>query len=223
MAVFIIGDVHGCLHTYLKLLEHWDPKSETLIQLGDLVDRGNHSPLVLELAFSLSMNFKGEVHFLMGNHEHMMIKYLRGEDKQKIWLFNGGQQTLHQFETLDTDPDNFSTWLTSLPLFWENDAIMISHAGFSGIGLAEDPNNTHGLLWNRKPLINIHKLQVIGHTPQWDGQPKFNPESNSWNIDTGAYGGMCLTGIKLEDNGDFIEIISVPTDSRDIKKDDFRK
>ena len=223
MAVFIIGDVHGCLHTYLKLLEHWDPKSETLIQLGDLVDRGNYSPNVLELAFSLKMNFKEDAHFLMGNHEHMMIKYMRGEDKQKIWLFNGGQQTLHQFETLEIDPDNYSTWLSSLPLSWENESIMVSHAGVSGLGIPADPNNTHGLLWNRKPLINIQKLQVIGHTPQWDGQPKFNPESNSWNIDTGAYGGICLTGIKLEDNGDFIEIISVPTDKRDIKKDDFRK
>lgn len=223
MAVFIIGDVHGCLHTFLKLLDHWEPKSETLIQLGDLVDRGNHSPRVLELAFSLKMNFKTETHFLMGNHEHMMIKYMRGQDKQKIWLFNGGQLTLHQFEKRNIDPDNFATWLIDLPLLWENESIKVSHAGMSGLGIAEDPNNTHGLLWNRKPLINIQKLQVIGHTPQWDGQPKFNPESNSWNIDTGAYGGMCLTGIKLEDNGDLIEVISVPTDSRDIKKDDFRK
>jgi serine/threonine protein phosphatase 1 len=221
MAAFIIGDVHGCLYTYLQLLDHWDPKSETLIQLGDLVDRGNHSPPVLDLAFELKKNFGNQVQFLMGNHEHMMIKYMRGEDKQKNWLFNGGQQTLHQFESLNIDPDNYATWLSDLPLFWENEYIKISHAGVSGLGNAEDPNNPNGLLWNRKPLINIRKIQVIGHTPQWDGKPKYNSESNSWNIDTGAYGGVCLTGIKLEDNGNFLETISVATDQRDIRKGDY--
>lgn len=221
MAAFIIGDVHGCLYTYLQLLDHWDPKSEKLIQLGDLVDRGNHSPSVLELAFQLKKNFGQQVQFLMGNHEHMMIKYMRGEDKQKNWLFNGGQQTLHQFEILDFDPDNYATWLSALPLFWENEYLKISHAGFSGLGNAEDPNNPNGLLWNRKPLINIHKIQVIGHTPQWDGKPKYNPDSNSWNIDTGAYGGVCLTGIKFEENGKFLKTISIPTDKRDIQKGDY--
>jgi serine/threonine protein phosphatase 1 len=216
MGIFIVGDVHGCLNTFLKLLDHWDPKSETLIQVGDLVDRGAFSPGVIHLAFELQMNFKKEAHFLRGNHEQLMINYMKGEDPKGIWLSNGGGKTLRQFEVEQTDPDNYSTWLTDLPLIWENDFVQVSHAGFSGIGDPYDQSNTNGLLWNRNPLINTGKLQVIGHTPRWDGVPKYSPESNSWNIDTGAYGGICLTGIRLEDDGTFIETVSVPTETNDM-------
>lgn len=217
MGIFVVGDVHGCLNTFLKLLDHWDPKSETLIQLGDLVDRGALSPEVIHLAFELQMNFKKETYFLRGNHEQLMIDYLKGEDRLGVWLSNGGNKTLIQFEESQIDPNNYSTWLTDLPLIWENEHVQVTHAGFSGLGDPYNQKNPNGLLWNRKPLNNTGKLQVIGHTPSWDGNPRFSPESNSWNIDTGAYGGVCLTGIRLEDDGNFIETISVPTESSDIR------
>jgi serine/threonine protein phosphatase 1 len=216
MGIFVVGDVHGCLNTFLKLLDHWDPKSETLIQLGDLVDRGAFSPAVLQVAFELQMNFRKEVHFLRGNHEQLMINYMKGEDRLGIWLSNGGKKTKMQFEESQLDLENFSTWLTDLPLVWENGQVQVTHAGFSGDGDPYDNKNTNGLLWNRQPLINTGKLQIIGHTPRWNGIPEFSPESNSWNIDTGAYGGVCLTGIRLEDNGTFIETISIPTEAVDL-------
>jgi len=216
MGIFIVGDVHGCLNTFLNLLDHWDPKSETLIQLGDLVDRGSLSPSVIHLAFELQINFKKEAHFLRGNHEQLMIDYMKGEDRLGVWQSNGGNKTLRQFEEAHIDPDNYSTWLTDLPLIWENDSVQVTHAGFSGIGNPYDQKNTNGLLWNRKSLINTGKLQVIGHTPNWDGVPKYSKESNSWNIDTGAYGGVCLTGIRLEDDGTFIETVSIPTEASDL-------
>jgi serine/threonine protein phosphatase 1 len=216
MGIFIVGDVHGCLNTFLELLEHWDPKSETLIQLGDLVDRGASSPSVLNLAFELQMNFKKETNFLRGNHEQLMINYMKGEDHKGIWLYNGGKETLRQFKDAGIDPDNYSTWLTDLPLVWENEHVQVSHAGFSGIGDPFDMDNDSGILWNRKPLINTNKLQVIGHTPQKDGIAKYTEASNSWNIDTGAFRGLFLTGIKLEDDGTFIELISIPTKSTDL-------
>ncbi|MCR9014025.1 serine/threonine protein phosphatase [Aquiflexum gelatinilyticum] len=153
---------------------------------------------------------------MRGNHEQLMINHMKGEDPKGIWLSNGGGKTLRQFEVDQIDPDNYSTWLTDLPLLWENDFVQVSHAGFSGLGDPYDQSNTNGLLWNRNPLINTGKLQVIGHTPRWDGIPKYSQESNSWNIDTGAYGGICLTGIRLADDGTFIETVSIPTETDDI-------
>ncbi len=44
MNLFIIGDVHGCFHTFSELLTHRDPATEHLIQVGDLVDRGATFP-----------------------------------------------------------------------------------------------------------------------------------------------------------------------------------
>lgn len=216
MDAFIVGDVHGCLYTFVRLLERWNPREEILIQLGDLVDRGNHSPEVLRLATELQHNFRNETVFLKGNHELMMQEYLADPIAGRNWLRNGGDQTLFQFDQAGVDPDHYSNWILKMPLFWENEYFFISHAGISGLAPVEDWRHPDGLLWNRKPLLNIGKLQVIGHTPRWNGEPQFLPEQNAWNIDTGAYGNICLSAIRLTASGQFKEIISVPTDGRDV-------
>lgn len=215
LGVFAIGDVHGCLHTFLRLLEYWVPDEEILIQVGDLVDRGRHSPLVLEKAKKLSDEYPDRSIFLRGNHEQLMIDYLTGEDSPDTWFFNGGQQTMLQFEQMGKRVEEELDFLSSRPFFWENDFLYVSHAGLSGIGNPTDPKNSYGLLWNRRALLNIGKTQIIGHTPQWNGQPKFMSESKAWNIDTCAYGGICLTGIRFDAKGKFMETISIPTDERD--------
>lgn len=219
MDLFIIGDVHGCFFTYLKLLEQWNPKSEYLIQVGDLIDRGNHSPKTLRLSYEIQLAFKKQTIFLKGNHEQLMQNNLLGKDPFENWQRNGGTKTLLQFEKEGTDPYHYLSWIKNLPLFWENKKVFISHAGISAEGidpfLPDDPN---GLLWNRQPLKKLDKLQVIGHTPRLDGKPEYIPSANAWNIDTGAYRGNCLTGIKLKKDGSFLEAISVPTDSRDIEE-----
>jgi serine/threonine protein phosphatase 1 len=216
MSLFIIGDVHGCFYTYMKLLDHWEPKTETLIQLGDLVDRGTQAPLTLRLAFEIKKTFKKSVTFLKGNHEEMMIKYFQNNYKELNWLHNGGKETLAQFEGKKEELNLYVRWVKTLPLYWENNHVFVSHAGVSGIGESFEPDNPYGVLWNRHPLKNLGKLQVIGHTPRENGQPEYSPESNSWNIDTGAYGGICLTGIKLKNDGTFLETISIPTDPMDL-------
>lgn len=213
--VFVVGDVHGCLYTFIKLLEQWDPRSELLVQVGDLVDRGRFSPEVMRLAFELDCNFKNDVVFLKGNHELMMEDYLTDPELGKNWLQNGGNQTLYQFDVAHVNPDHYSNWINQLPLYWENEAIFVSHAGISGMANLQDPRSKDGLLWSRRKPINIGKLQIIGHTPGWDGVPKYYIESNAWNIDTCAYGGICLTAIRLTGDGQFKEFLSVPTDGRD--------
>jgi serine/threonine protein phosphatase 1 len=217
MGVFIIGDVHGCFNTYLHLLENWDPKTEILIQLGDLIDRGKHSSQCVKLAFELQATFKQQTIFLRGNHEQMMIDYLMEKGNHLNWLNNGGGETLQEFNQQGADPNFYLSWIKNLPLSWNNEHIMVSHAGFSVA--ADDPfdiRDPNGLLWNRKPLLNIGKVQVIGHTPRLNGNPEFISSSNSWNIDTGAYRNICLTGIKLREDGKFLDFISVPTDKKDL-------
>ncbi len=57
MNLLIIGDIHGCFNTFKTLLDkHWKSDAEILIQLGDLIDRGNFSAETLLLAHSLNQN-----------------------------------------------------------------------------------------------------------------------------------------------------------------------
>ena len=216
MNLFVIGDVHGCYETFLKMIEYWDKETEILIQLGDLIDRGNSSPEVVKLVRQLKEEYLDRAVFIKGNHEYEMIEHITNPPNNN-WLKQGGSETLHQYLATGQDIQDDVKWLQTMPLFWGNDHVFISHAGISE--LASNPFNEtseHGILWNRGQLKNIQKLQIIGHTPS--DSPIYNAQSNSWNIDTAAVFGNQLTGVKLKQTGEIIEWINIKTDKRDMKE-----
>ncbi|WP_215224459.1 metallophosphoesterase family protein [Echinicola shivajiensis] len=215
MRLFFIGDIHGCYHTFLKLLESWLPEKEMLVQVGDLIDRGNYSPEVTLLAQKLETQNPNKVIFLRGNHEQMMIDFLDNKPSGNSWMYNGGSQTLKQFNERKKDLEATLAWIKDRPLIWENEHILASHAGFSDTPNPLDVHHKEGILWNRSPLKNMGKTQVIGHTPLQEGKARYTGASNSWNIDTGAYRGFCLTGIKLNEKGQFLEEFNIPTLAQD--------
>ena len=80
-----IGDVHGDFDDFSAILQrvnlvdeqrHWTGGTSTLIQLGDLIDRGPKPREVLDLMISLDQQAEksgGKVVSLLGNHEVMNI------------------------------------------------------------------------------------------------------------------------------------------------------
>src|SRR5690242_1692009 len=78
-----IGDVHGDFDDFCSILQrvglidaqrHWAGGNATLLQLGDLIDRGPKPREVLDLVLSLdeqSAKAGGHVVALLGNHEMM--------------------------------------------------------------------------------------------------------------------------------------------------------
>ncbi|WP_374019091.1 metallophosphoesterase family protein [Paenibacillus thiaminolyticus] len=216
MELLVVGDVHGCFHTFTKLInEHWNSGKQVLVQLGDLLDRGKFSPETMLYAIELQKNNPDTVFFLKGNHEFEVIVHV--EEGNENWLKQCGQETLRQFERKSLELVNYISWLKSLPLYYENDYAFISHAGISLT--AENPfeeSHPESVLWNRGPLKNMGKLQIIGHTPCNSGRAEFDRESNSLNIDTGAYLPKGLTAVKMNDDGQVDEIIFVPTLSIDV-------
>ncbi|PQA97070.1 serine/threonine protein phosphatase [Chryseobacterium shigense] len=216
MNFFIIGDVHGCFYTLEKILTHWNADHEYLIFLGDLIDRGNYSSKVIEKCMKLEKSFPNCI-ILKGNHEYEFIEYYdKGENLN--WTRQCGEKTLNDFNKNKIDHKKTRNWFQSLPLKHETDFLMITHAGISE---TEDPyneNHDDSVLWNRKDLKNIGKLQVHGHTPLKRNAPLFNDNSNSINIDTGAVYGFGLTGLKVSADSSVIEIINIPTDVRDTMK-----
>lgn len=54
-----IGDIHGEVFQLNRLLEQMNPtKNDTLVFLGDYIDRGENSKEVIELLLNLSQNSK---------------------------------------------------------------------------------------------------------------------------------------------------------------------
>jgi serine/threonine protein phosphatase 1 len=74
--------------------------------------------------------------------------------------------------------------------------------------------NDHGILWTRDVLLNIGKLQVIGHTRQKD--VTYHKTNNVVYIDTSAYTGNKLSAVVVEESS-IIETFSIPTDKRDFQ------
>jgi hypothetical protein len=80
-----IGDVHGDFDDFCSILQrvglideqrHWTGGNTTLLQLGDLIDRGPKPRQVLDLMLSLdeqSAKAGGHVVALLGNHEMMNL------------------------------------------------------------------------------------------------------------------------------------------------------
>lgn len=85
---FVIGDLHGAfdpLDRFMKF-SRFDPKSDRMFSVGDLVDRG---PKNLEC---LRLVNEPWFHVVMGNHEAMMIDYVMngGVRDGAWWMYNGG-------------------------------------------------------------------------------------------------------------------------------------
>lgn len=68
-----IGDIHGCSHELASLLSAIAPQpDDTIIPLGDYVDRGHDSKGVLDLLLDLSSRCR--VVPVLGSHDEMMLR-----------------------------------------------------------------------------------------------------------------------------------------------------
>ena len=214
MNYFVVGDLHGCYHTLLKMLEQWDAENEYLIFVGDLIDRGNFSSAVVIKCKELTEKHENCL-VLKGNHEAEFIEYFeKGENEN--WTRQCGHKTLDDFKLNALAHKSIADWFKKMPLSFETPYLLITHAGITETEHPYEENNEDSVLWNRKELKNMGKLQIHGHTPLLKNSPLFNEKSNSWNIDTGSYYGYGLTGLKVNEDGKLLAIITIETDKKDI-------
>jgi serine/threonine protein phosphatase 1 len=202
--ILAIGDIHGCNHQLENLLEKiaFEPRADTLVLVGDYIDRGPDSRGVIDTLLELKESCPGMV-CLKGNHEEMLLNYyLDGRGEQQFFI-NGGLITLDSYGLNPADaragrglPESHLDFLRSLRLFHETEDYLFVHAGLRpGIPLAEQ--SPSDLLWIRYEFIdsaaNFGRTVVFGHTPLHG--PLSEP--NKIGIDTGAVYGGHLTCVEL--------------------------
>ncbi len=212
MTTCIIGDIHGCHASLSSLLDLVVDRAETMVFLGDYIDRGPETRRVIDLLLALQQEQR-HVIFLKGNHELMLQRFLAGEEPS-IYLEVGGKQTLASYgidaglpreEIRAALPSSHLAFLSSLPLHWQDRHAIYVHAGLQpGRHLSTQPEAW--CLWARDRFIHsdhdFGKLVVFGHTVF--RQPFIRP--NKIGIDTGAVYGGRLTALLLPE----MEWISVP-------------
>lgn len=227
--VAVIGDIHGCYFTladlYNKIIaDHPDIQVYTV---GDLIDRGNHSYEVLQFVI------KNDIHFTPGNHDYMFYHFFREPTSvfARSWVFNGNESTLESYEKNEEAVFKHIDLISKAPLFYDLPDCFISHAGISvkyesvlprnfrdDLSILEtyiynDFKNDNGVMWTRDPLLNLGKIQLVGHTKQQS--LTLDEDANALYIDTGACIGNKLSAV-IVDNSNIIDTYSIPTHLDDI-------
>lgn len=217
--VAIIGDIHGCFNTLKKIYTRIEGMK--IYTVGDLIDRGKYSREVVQFCIDKSISP------VKGNHEDMLIRAIDSSDRFFGFLFkdaeryynNGGRETQCSYidSRLFSNFDKFKReikslghydYLKNLPLKYDIQNVMISHAGVIEGG------DDVSILWNREKPAFINQLQIFGHTPIEEIIYKKNYFAN---IDTGCVYKNKLTVVIVDmKNGKIEESIHEKFDPLDI-------
>jgi serine/threonine protein phosphatase 1 len=95
--ILAIGDIHGCGAALKTLLDGLQIRADdTVVMLGDAVDRGPDSRGVLQQLLELDQ--RCTLVSILGNHEQMMLEAIAGHIPVQEWLIHGGAQTLDSYD-----------------------------------------------------------------------------------------------------------------------------
>lgn len=164
MAHYVMGDVHGEADRFHAMLDKIQLSEEdTLILLGDVVDRGPDG-----IALLLEIMEMPNVIMLLGNHESMMLECLSPEATSgqiRRWNRNGNAPTLAAYMQLEPEvQQRLKTYLQVRPAHVELEVggkrFYLVHA-FPGA-------NVHDEVWRRPTLESENPIPdysvIIGHT-----------------------------------------------------------
>jgi len=217
MATYCISDIHGCYDEFMQLVNliQFDPASDTLYILGDVVDRGDRPIDCLRYIMRTK-----SVHLLLGNHEDMMLAYYSNpmSERGRSWHRNSNGTTRAQFDRLSNPKrEMILNYLRKRPLYKTvkvgEKRFFLSHAGLD-ILKPFSQQSKDDLIWIREEFydfkaLNIHTV-VFGHTPTvnlhsdekncsvWIGSP-----NDKICIDSGCAWGGALAALRLDDGAVF--------------------
>lgn len=194
-----IGDIHGCAGALEALLDAVRPgPDDTVVTLGDYVDRGRSSRQVLERLIALG----GQTRLvpILGNHDQMMLDARSEPDAPWTTAKDWGRRTLASYgpdATLDDVPAAHWAFLERCVESYEVDTHFFVHANaYPDQPLADQPS--YMLRWEKLTHTRPHesgKTMVCGHTSQKNGKPR--NLGHAVCIDTWVYGRGSLTCLEV--------------------------
>lgn len=139
--IFVISDIHSNLADFLSILKiagvidnrlNWTFKTNHLVVLGDVADRGKDATTIFWLIYRLEEQARrkgGMVHFLLGNHERMVMQNdLRYTDKKYLNIASALSVNLNEFYGNDTELGRWLRSKNSIQIIGEN---LFVHGGLS--------------------------------------------------------------------------------------------
>lgn len=195
-----IGDIHGCAEALVALIRVLAPTArDTLVLLGDYVDRGPDTRGVLDQILALQQ--RCQLVLLLGNHEQMMLGVRDGVMPAFFWERYGGYETLQSYGG-DLSGVTAAHWdlLGQCRRVFETNTHAFMHANYvADRPLDDQPDQV--LLWTHVTSIAppphcSGKIAVVGHTPQPAGA--ILDLGHLKCIDTACFAGGWLTALEVD-------------------------
>ena len=148
-SIYVLGDLHGQYQNALNILkkagltdknDRWAGGKKHLVFLGDVFDRGNDAIRLLWYIYELEDQAEaagGKVHFVLGNHELMIMAH----DDRYISPKERHIATLHQKPfggMFDPQTSLLGRWLATKPGILRIDDALFMHGGL----ITELPENS---------------------------------------------------------------------------------
>ena len=195
-----IGDIHGCSAALRALVAAIQPApDDTLVPLGDYVDRGPDSRGVIDLILDLEKRCR--IVPLLGNHELMLLDAVQNPRVIQPWLECGGDTTVQSYGgRLGNMPPEHLEFVRRCKRYFEIPTHFFVHANYAAdIPLDEQPD--YLLFWEH---LHFHfpaphdngKTAIVGHTAQKTAE--ILDLGHVICLDTYCHGGGWLTALDVE-------------------------
>jgi serine/threonine protein phosphatase 1 len=199
--IVAIADVHGCSQALAAVMAAVDPRpGDTVVALGDFVDRGPDSRGVLEQFINLATRCK--LVPILGNHDEMLLNIASGHQYLlDDWLAFGGDATLASYGC--RLPQEIPPWhldfLRECRSWHETKGHFFVHASYDA-GRPLKKQSSDLLRWEsiRDRLPGPHrsrKVAIVGHTSQKNGE--ILDLGYLKCVDTYVYGDGWLTALEV--------------------------
>lgn len=214
---FVIGDIHGAFKALKQCLErsNFDYENDTLIQLGDVVDRGLESWECVEELLKIK-----NLIAIRGNHDLWTMEWLEGFINRS-WYNQGGKETIDSYKKRPKKNHLQDFFKKQIDYYIDGQNRCFVHAGYisekgaqhSGIDVGYGYLDWH---WDRTMITSVvkditnqkeipivlkaHSEIYIGHTPTIYYGDNMLPVNmyNLWMMDTGAGYGYKLSMMNID-------------------------
>lgn len=193
-----ISDIHGEYEKLCAVLEKVSPqKEDTIIFMGDYIDRGEKSREVVDKIIDMQ-NICNCV-YLIGSHEYALL-HASSDDYYHYLFWNyGGNKTADSYGSFDNIFKIHGDFFKSLKFYYLTDKYLFIHAGINPKYPLEEQDEVDMVYIRRNFYEHKHNLPqkiIFGHT-EFD-TPQIQEDKICIDTGCGKYKTAPLTAIICE-------------------------
>lgn len=196
-----ISDIHGEYEKLCRVLEKITPKKDdTIIFMGDYIDRGKKSREVVDKI--IDMKTVCNCVYLTGSHEYAMLHAKSDEYYNYLFWNYGGDATAESYGGIDNIMKIHGDFFNSLKFYHIIGKYLFIHAGVR-IGVPLEEQSEEDMVYIRsafytKPHHLPYKI-IFGHT-EFD-TPQVQEDKICIDTGCGKYKNAPLTAIVIDETG----------------------